>query len=266
VRYAYRSTEASYVPPAALAERAAQAGDRPVVLLVPGSMIVGRFYDALVPWLEAHGTWPVVYQAPGLITEPIPDAAPFILEAIEVVARAAGRDRIHVIAECDGGIATRYALEKLGGWRRVDRFISFVSAHNGTTGFPITFFPALRDIQPDSELVWEMRHSRLPPGSGVTAITLAFCGDEVMKPHTTSAIPGAINLTVCDPGVTERARLRTPPEVGHALGQAMIPRYPQHFAGFWDPAVFGLYLTLLGGDVDAIRAHPGLAFELRDDR
>lgn len=43
-------------------------------------------------------------------------------------------------------------------------------------------------------------------------------------------------------------------------------RYRQHFAGFWDPAVFELYRTILEGDVDAIRAHQGLVFELRDDR
>lgn len=266
VRYAYRSTEASYVPPEALAGRAAQAQGRPVVLLVPGSMIVGRFYDALGPWLEARGFWPVVYQPPGLISEPIRESAPLIGEAIEVAARASGQARIHVIAECDGGIATRYYLEKLGGHRHVDRFVSFVSAHGGTTGFPITFFPALRDIQPDSELVWEMAHSRLPRGSGVTAVSLSFCEDEVMKPPTTSAYPGAINIAVCDEGVTARAIERTPPDVDHALGQAMIPLYRQHFAGFWDPAVFDLYATILRGDVDAIRAHGGLEFTLSDDR
>ena len=42
--------------------------------------------------------------------------------------------------------------------------------------------------------------------------------------------------------------------------------YRQHFAGFWDPSVFALYQTILEGDVEAIRAHDGLDFELSDDR
>ncbi len=266
VKYATNSYADRYVAPAALAERAAMAGDRPLVLLVPGSNIVGEFYDELVPWLEAKGYWPVVYTAPDLITRPIREASPLIGQAIEAVARGSGHDRVHVIAECDGGIATRYHLEKLGGHPRVDRFVSFVSAHNGTTGFPLTYFPALRDIQPDSELVWEMKHSRLPRRAETLAVSISFCGDEVMKPHTTSDIPGALNITICDEGVTRRANEREPPNVNHALGQALIPRYPQHFAGFWDPAVFELYHTILQGDEDAIRAHQGVTFDLRDDR
>jgi len=266
VRYAYRTTAESYVEPQALAEQAAAAGEQPLVLLVPGSMIVGRFFDQLAPWLTEQGYHPVVYQAPGLISEPIREVAPHIGQAIDVVTQASGQERIHIIAECDGGIATRYYLEKLDGHPKVDRFISFVSAHGGTTGFPITWFPALRDIQPDSELVWEMKHSRLPRSSSTMAVSISFCGDEVMKPHTTSAYTGAVNIAICDEGVNQRAEDREPPQVDHALGQAMIPMYPVHFAGFWDPAVFALYQTILEGDVDAIRAHQGLAFELSDDR
>jgi len=266
VRYAVRSNADRYIEPPALAERAAMAGERPVVLLIPGSMIVGDFYDELAPWLETQGYHPVVYTAPDLIAGPIRDAAPGMALAIEAVAQGSGQDRIHIIAECDGGIATRYALEKLGAHPRVDRFITFVSAHGGTTGFPITFFPALRDIQPDSAMVWEMAHSRLPRSSETTAVSISFCQDEVMKPHTTSAYGGAINIAICDDGVTQRAKQRESPDVDHALGQAMIPMYRQHFAGFWDPAVFELYQTILEGDLDTIRAHQGLDFELSDDR
>jgi hypothetical protein len=265
-RYALRSEADRYIPPAGLAPRAAQAGDRPVVLLIPGSMIVGDFYDVLAPWLESQGFWPVVYTAPDLISGPIRDAAPWMAEAIKVSAEASGQRRIHVIAECDGGIATRYAVEKLGADRQVDRLVTFVSAHGGTRGFPITWFPALRDIQPDSELVWEMAHSRLPPGSGTTAFTLSFCDDEVMKPHTTSAYPGAVNIAICDPGVFERARERTPPDVHHRLGQAMIPRYRQHFAGFWDEEVFLLYRLLLTGEVAEVQTYDRLQLEVSDDR
>ena len=62
-------------------------------------------------------------------------------------------------------------------------------------------------------MVWEMKHSRLPPSAGTTAVSISFCGDEVMKPHSTSAYPGAINIAICDPGVTQRAKERTPPTV-----------------------------------------------------
>ncbi len=266
VRYAVRSNADRYVDPPTVAQLASEAGKRPVVLLVPGSMIVGDFYDKLAPWLELQGYHPVVYTAPDLIAGPIKDAAPLIGEAIEQAAAGSGQERIHVIAECDGGIATRYYLEQLGGHVHVDRFISFVSAHGGTRGFPITYFPALRDIQPDADMVWEMAHSELPRWSETTAVSISFCEDEVMKPHTTSHYDGAINIAICDREVTQRAKQRIPPNVGHALGQYMIPRYKQHFAGFWDEAVFELYVTILEGDVEAIRGHQGLSFELTDDR
>ena len=54
VGYAYRSGADSYRPPAALAAEAA-AGERPVVMLVTGSMIVAEFdsLQAAQQWAEA---------------------------------------------------------------------------------------------------------------------------------------------------------------------------------------------------------------------
>ncbi len=264
VRYAYRTAAPSYVEPEVLAQQAAQAGDKPVVLLIPGSMIVGAFYDPLRDWLTERGYAPIVYQPPELFTEPIKRGAERVAEAVAAVQQASGQERIFVIAECDGGIATRYYVEKMGGHERISRFISFVSAHNGTTGFPLAWFPALRDIDPASELVWEMRHSRLPARADTLVASVYFCGDEVMKPHSTSAYPGAINIEICDPALAERAAQREPLQVNHGLGQSMIPRYPIHFAGFWDEQVFALYQTILEGAEADIRGFQGLSMTVTD--
>jgi hypothetical protein len=56
-----------------------------------------------------------------------------------------------------GGIVARYYLLRLGGTRHVDRYVSFVSAHHGTKAFPVAWYPALRDIKPQSRYMREAR-------------------------------------------------------------------------------------------------------------
>ena len=148
----------------------------------------------------------------------------------------------------------RRYIEKEGGHRNVKRFISFVSAHNGTTGFPTAYFPALKDIQPGSAYMEEMASSRLPAGALTKMVSIYTCHDEVMKPHTTSRLPGAINIEICDEEFAQRARKRKAPRVHHGLGQQMIPMYRQHFAAFWDEIAFTLFVLALEGDEEAIHS------------
>lgn len=248
VRYAHRSAADSYRPPSELAVEAAGAGDRQVVMLITGSMIVGEFFDVMRDRLEARGFEAIVYQPPGLFTETLTEGAVEVGEAIQAVVDALGGEPVSVIAECDGGIVTRYYLEQLGGHANVDRYVSFVSAHNGTTGFPVAYFPALADIKPDSEFMARYTPGRLPAEASTQMYSVYVCNDEVMKPHTTSAFPGALNIEICDAGFAERSRERQPYDVNHGLGQMMIPQYDQHFGAFWDEGAFELFVSLLTDD------------------
>jgi hypothetical protein len=264
VRYAWTSAAESYRPPDEIAADVAEAGDRPVVLLITGSTIVAEFFDVMRDRLRERGLHAVIYQPPDLFTRSLRDGAERVGKAVEAAVEANGGQPIHVIAECNGGIVTRFYLEKLGGHPNVDRFISFVSAHNGTTGFPITYFPTLAEIEPGSDLMRQLAASSLPDDATTTVVSIFVCGDEVMKPHTTSALPGAINIEICDDEFAKRARKRKPHRVDHALGQAMIPMYRQHFACFWDEVAFELFVSALTDDPDTIRAFDQLEIKLHD--
>ena len=252
VGYAYRSGADSYRPPAALAAEAA-AGERPVVMLVTGSMIVAEFFDVMRDRLEERGYEAVVFQSEGLFSETLTEGAAEVGEAIQAVVDARGGAPIKIIAECDGGIATRYYLQQLGGHVNVDRFVSFVSAHNGMTGFPVAYFPALADIKPDSEFMAVHTAGRLPDGADTRMYSIYVCEDEVMIPYTTSAFPGALNIEICDEAFAQRARERDHYKVSHGLGQWMIPQYGQHFGVFWDEAAFDLLVSCLEEDEATVR-------------
>jgi len=253
VRYAWDSGHDSFRLPEAIAEEAAEVEDQPVVLLITGSTIVAEFFDVMRDRLRERGFRAVVYQPPELFTTSLKDGAERIGRVVEEVTKRTGQDRIHIIAECNGGIATRYYVEQLGGHEKVDRFVSFVSAHNGTTYFKLKLFPAMAEIDPDSFFMRQMAESRLPEGAETRMYSIYVCNDEVMKPHTTSAYPGAINIEICDEDLAERARKRKPYKVGHTLGQIMIPMYRQHFACFWDELALELFVACLTEDDERLR-------------
>ncbi len=253
VRYAWDSGHDSFRLPEVIAEEAAEVEDQPVVLLITGSTIVAEFFDVMRDRLRERGFRAVVYQPPELFTTSLEDGAERIGKAVDAIVARTGQDRIHIIAECNGGIATRYYVEQLGGHEKVDRFVSFVSAHNGTTYFKVPMFPSLAEIDPQSSFMRRMAQSRLPDDAQTRMYSIYVCGDEVMKPHTTSAYPGATNIEICDDELAQRARKRKPYKVDHALGQAMIPMYRQHFACFWDEAALELFVTCLTADDETLR-------------
>lgn len=227
--------------------------ERPVVMLITGSMIVDDFFDVMAERLEGSGFRPIVFQPPDLFTQTLKIGAQRIGDTVDSILAEQGVDRIHVIAECNGGVAGRYYLEQLDGHPSVDRFISFVSAHHGTEWADPPLYPALADIAPGSEYLRIMDESRLPEGSSTTMISIYICGDEIMEPYTTSRIEGALNIEVCDEELARRAKARAPYDVHNLIGQIMIPMFPLHFAGFWDEDFFYLLLSCLKDDPDTIR-------------
>ena len=128
------------------------------------------------------------------------------------------------MAECDGGVATRYYLEVLGGDKFVDQAITFVSAHHGTWASPLGSWigeQALADITPGSPFLTKLNSVPFPAGLKFTSIY--SCNDELMYPYTTSVVDGATNVLFCD----------------HYLG---------HLDGFWDQVMYGRVLTTLQGN------------------
>lgn len=207
----------------------ADPGPRPtrVVLLVPGTTITGDYFDDMAAKLERDGFQPVVYEPPDLLTESLTIGAQRISDEIDAVLAERGQQKVHVVAECNGGVATRYSLQVLGGAERVDQLVTFVSAHHGTWLSPVgdwaSGFDSLADITPGSPFLEQLNSAPFPAGLRMTSIY--SCNDELMLPYDTSVVDGATNVLFCD----------------HYVG---------HFDGFWDAVVYDRILASLRGEGD----------------
>jgi len=245
--YASFTGKSSYRPPEESAASAGSNADQPLVLLVTGSMIASDFFDVMALRLKQQGFRPVVYQPPDLLTGPIPSAAQGIDAAVKTILSVTGEEKLNVVAECNGGVAARYWLQRLGGARYVDRFITFVSAHHGTKSVGTCWYPALADIKPGSEYLEGICKSTLEE-CGVNAFSIYMSMDEIMKPCTTSQIRGALNIEVRDRAMDRRARDRWPYPVHSIVGWVLALLFPIHLAGFWDETFFRLVLSCLRDD------------------
>lgn len=215
------------------ADHASSSSSEPMepstVLLIPGTTIDGWFYDVMAERLRDDGFDPVVFVPPDKFTESLALGAARIGDEVERVRRERGEDRVHIVAECNGGVATRYYLQRLGGHEAVDEVITFVSAHQGTWSSPIgywtTGFESLRDIKPGSTFLRELEAAPFPEELSLTSIYT--CWDELLWPYDTSVVEGARNVLFCD----------------HYLG---------HFDGFWDEVVYEHILETLRGRGDEL--------------
>jgi len=203
----------------------------------------------------------VVYQPEDLLTASLEKSAHDIDRAVRSVLATTGEERLLLLAECNGGVASRYWLTQLGGNQYLDRVITFVSAHHGTAPAVIPVITSFCDIRPDSPFLEKMDESGLPEGTEF--ISVFMTKDEVMWSSTTSVVEGAVNIEVCDAGVESRARARrlNPPRVHQFMGDVMNRICPVHFAGFYDDAMHDLFVSALKDDIEKVRAFD--AFDVR---
>lgn len=196
-----------------------------VVLLIPGSTIGTEFFDPMRARLENDGYTTFVWAPPDLFTQSLALGAERIAAKVNELRAATGLDRIHIVAECDGGVATRYYLQVLGGYQYVDKVVTFVSAHHGTDPASLaawfTGWQAMRDITPGSAFMRTLAAAPFPADLDLTSIY--SCWDELLYPYTTARVAGATNVEFCE-------------------------RYVSHFDGFWDEVVYGRIVAALRGE------------------
>jgi triacylglycerol lipase len=256
-----RTGRSHYRHPLVSAARLEKDSTKPLVLLVTGSMIVSDFFDAIAARLQKEGFRTAVYQPPDLLTEHLEVGARNIGEAVETILAATGDEKLTILAECNGGVASRYWLQQFGGHARVDRFITFVSAHHGTKAVVLPLYCGVADVKPGSPFLCAMEDDGVPEG-GPPVISIYMRDDEIMWPSTTSRLEGALNIEVRDQGIKARARKRKPYRVRHLLGASLIQICPVHLAGFFDEPFHDLLVSCLKDDPEAIKAFEGLDIEV----
>jgi triacylglycerol esterase/lipase EstA (alpha/beta hydrolase family) len=186
------------------------------VLLITGVTIKAKFFDPIVARLKRDGFRPVVWEPPALLSGSLFAAAQDLSDVVDRVRADSGQDKIDVLAECTGGLITRYYIQSMGGDQYVSRLVTFVSPENGLPILSwvagIVGWPALYDLTPGSDFLQAVHSVPLPPNVPVTSIYT--CTDEYIQPYQTSIIEGATNIGLC----------------GHA--------FVGHYQTFYDPQIY----------------------------
>ncbi len=206
------------------------------VLLITGVTIPAEWFDPIVLRLQRDGFRPVVYEPPDLLSGDLFDNAERLGQVIEQVQADSGQDKIDILAECTGGLIARYYIQSLGGDQHVSRLVTFISPQHGVDKAPLAAdfagWPALDDLSPGSDFLHAVNDVPLPDDVAVTSIY--SCTDEYIQPYTTSMIPGANNIELCD-------------------------GYIGHFRFFYDPDIYLImHDALIDGVDDSDPADPGM--------
>jgi MYXO-CTERM domain-containing protein len=195
----------------------APLGEPRTVLLITGVTIPAAWFDPIVARLERDGFTPVVWEPPALLSGSLFEASELLAEVVEQVRAESGQDRIDILAECTGGVIARHYVQSLGGDAYVRRLVTFVSPQAGLPAARyaarIAGWPALHAVH------------GVPLPATVAMTSIYTCTDEYIQPFTTSIVPGATNIGLCD---------------GTTVG---------HFQTFYDPDIYlVMHGALTAGD------------------
>ncbi|HSO37056.1 MAG TPA: hypothetical protein VLT33_31240 [Labilithrix sp.] len=172
------------------------------VVLVTGVTIKAAWFDGIAARLKRDGFRTVMYEPPHLLTGDLFQASKEFGAFLERTQKESGDDKVDILAECTGGLISRYYIQSLGGDRHVSRLVTFVSPQHGIAAVPlvarIAGWPALRDLSPGSAFLHAVNDAPLPKSVPITSIYT--CTDEYIQPYTTSRIPGATNVSICGHG------------------------------------------------------------------
>jgi len=186
-----------------------------VVLLITGVTIPAEWFEPIKARLIRDGFIPVVYEPPDLLSGDLFENSILLGQKIDEVRAQYGQDKIDVLAECTGGLITRYYLQSLGGEAKVSRLVTFISPQHGVPKAAMAYdfagWPALHELTPGSDFLNAVNDAPLPEHVPITSIY--SCTDEYIQPYETSIIPGAKNIGLCD-------------------------GFVGHFSFFYDPSIY----------------------------
>jgi triacylglycerol lipase len=94
-----------------------------------------------------------------------------------------------------GGVVGRYYLQRLGGRRRVRRFVSLSAPHHGTLWACLASGTGSKQLRPDSPFLRDLNSdSSALAGVRTTSVWTPF--DLMILPASSSRLPGAHNETL----------------------------------------------------------------------
>jgi triacylglycerol lipase len=170
------------------------------VLLITGVTIPAEWFDPIKARLERDGFRTVVWEPPALLSGDLFENSHRLADVIEGIRAQTGEEKIDILAECTGGLLSRYYIQSLGGDAHVSRLVTFISPQHGLPKAKLAYqtvgWDATNDLTPGSEFLDAVNNAQLPANVPVTSIYT--CTDEYIQPYETSIIPGAKNIGLCD--------------------------------------------------------------------
>lgn len=168
----------------------ANAGTLPV-LLVHGYICNSGVWASMRRFLEANGVPAYTHDLEPLYAG-IDDYVPGLARRIEDICRAAGAQRLVVVAHSMGGLAARACLSARGS-DRVAKLITLGTPHHGTRTAPMGLGPNARQMEPGSAWLESLARAE---SLGIPAlITSIYSSDDnVVVPQDSSVLDQARNV------------------------------------------------------------------------
>ncbi|MDJ1175440.1 esterase/lipase family protein [Roseofilum capinflatum] len=103
--------------------------------------------------------------------------------------------RFDIVAFSMGGIISRYYLQRLGGLKRCDRFITLSSPHNGSLMAYFRQNPGCVQMRPNSEFLQDLNRD-LDRLNSIQFTSIWTNNDLMILPANSSQVPVGKNITV----------------------------------------------------------------------
>ncbi len=210
-----------------------EAGPAPLakprtVVLVTGVTIRAAWFDGIRARLERDGFRTVTYEPPALLTGDLFQASKDFGAFVTRVQEESGDAKVDILAECTGGLISRYYIQSLGGDQHVSRLVTFVSPQHGIGAVPlvarITGWRALYDLSPGSAFLHAVNDA--PLSKTVPMTSIYTCTDEYIQPYASSIIPGGTNIGLCGHGFVGHFQTMYDPKIYLTMHDALVKDLP----------------------------------------
>lgn len=169
------------------------APDRNPVLLVHGIADDARSMERMATWLRTNG-WEVHtlsltprWGQRGLV--------PLAEQVAGFADETFGKRKFDLVGYSMGGLVTRYYVQRLGGTRRVDRFVTLSAPHHGTEMARLLGTKGVREMRPGSSFLTDLaRDADVLHRVKFTSLYTPW--DIVIVPAKSSVMPQARNVKV----------------------------------------------------------------------
>lgn len=143
------------------------------ILLVHGLVDNRSIFAVLRRALRRRGfgrIWTMNYH---VLTHDLRSASRRLAATVESICEQTGYERLHVIGHSMGGVVARYYVQRMGGDARVHTLVTLGSPHEGTHAARLLPTGVLRQLQPSSEVLAELRE----PAPGCRTRFVSFWSD-----------------------------------------------------------------------------------------